>query len=276
MIRNQVPFSVLLSTYYKENPEYLKAALESIWDNQTLKPDEIVIVKDGPLTKELDFIIDSFCKKAPVNIVTLEKNMGLGIALSKGVEACSNDIIARMDSDDISFPDRFEKQIPLMQKNFDVVSAWVIFFENSIRDNTLTKKIPEKHEEIIKLAKKRCPVSHACSIIRKSKVLEAGNYRHYPLYEDYDLWVRMILNNAKFYGLQDFIYWVRIYDAQFERRGGFNYLKTELKAHYEFKRIGFLNFYEFIRNIMVRVFVRLIPSGFRRLIYMFFWKKLMQ
>lgn len=270
---NSLSFSVLLSVYNKEKPAYLKEALNSIWSTQTLKPAEIVIVKDGPLTKELDVEIQSFSQIAPVKIIALEKNMGLGLALAAGIKECSNEIIARMDSDDRSYPDRFEKQIPLMQKGYDVVSSWSIFFENSIDNIIATKQRPENDFAIKKLAKKRAPVSHASSILRKSKVLEAGNYKHLPYYEDYDLWVRMILAEAKFYNLQDYVYYVRGSQDQFGRRGGFSYLKTEIKAHWNFRRIGFLNLFEFIRNIIIRIVVRILPVNLRKDVYLFIWRK---
>lgn len=266
-------FSVLISVYSKEKPEYLKAALESIWFKQTLKPTEIIIVEDGPMTNELSMIIDTFQNVAPAKVVLLKENSGLGVALSHGIMSCANEIIARMDSDDISSHDRFEKQIPLINKGYDVVSSWSLFFEDSIDNIIATKKRPENDCDIKKLAKKRSPVSHAASILRKSKVLEAGNYKHCPLYEDYDLWVRMIMNNAKFYNLQDYVYYIRSSTSQFGRRGGFKYLINELQAQWRFKYIGFINLFEFIRNCIIRIVIRLIPNNFRRKVYLILWQK---
>lgn len=270
-VENNIPFTVLLAVYNKEKPEYLDKALESIWDNQTLRPSEIIIVKDGELTESLNSIIASFIKRAPVKIIQNEKNLGLGRSLAKGVTAASFEIIARMDSDDVSFPDRFEKQLPLMIGN-DVVSSWSMFFENTTDNIIAIKKRPEYHEDIVLLAKKRSPVSHASCFLRRSKILEAGNYRHYPYYEDYDLWVRMILTGAKFYNLQDFVYWVRGSKEQIGRRGGFQYLKTELKAHREFKQSGFINEFEFLRNCIVRIVIRITPVTLRQYIYLLLWK----
>jgi len=272
-VKNNLVFTVLLSVYKREKPEYLDLALKSIWEEQTLKPAEIIIVEDGPLTKELYLVISTFKKRAPVKIIKNEKNLGLGMSLAKGIVASSHEFIARMDSDDISYPDRFEKQIPLMENKLDIVSSWSIFFEDSIHNIIATKKRPEKHEEIVKLAKKRSPVCHASSILRRSKVLEAGNYRYYPLYEDYDLWVRMILRGSKFKNLQDYVYYVRGSHDQFGRRGGIEYLKTEIKAHWNFKKLGFLNMAEFIRNISIRIIIRSLPVRLRRVIYLLIWKK---
>ena len=107
-------FSVLISSYCKDDPAELSVALKSVWDDQSVKPSEIVIVKDGPLTAQLDAVIDGFAESAPVKIVPLPENRGLGRALAIGVEHCSCELIARMDGDDISMPDRFEKQLSFM------------------------------------------------------------------------------------------------------------------------------------------------------------------
>lgn len=266
-------FSVLISTYKKDNPTWLREALNSIF-SQTLLPNEIVLVKDGPLTSDLDHIIDEFSQKHPIfKIVINETNLGLGLALQRGVLACNNELIARMDSDDISYPDRFEKQIPLMQKGYDVVSSWSIFFEGNTDNVIACKKRPEHHHDIKKLAKRKSPICHACSILRKSKVIEAGNYRNRLYYEDYDLWVRMFMTDAVFYNLQDYIYYVRSSKDQFGRRGGLSYLKTEIKVHWDFMKMGFINIYEFARNIFIRVFVRLSPTFLRRSLLLISWKR---
>lgn len=264
-------FSVLLSVYNAENHKYLEAALSSIWDRQLLKPKQIVIVKDGPLTMDLDKVIYDFTLKAPVKLVELKENVGLGLALATGLKHCDFEIVARMDSDDISTSDRFSKQISKISEGYDLVSSWSKFFENNIENIIATKKRPEKHVDIFNLAKKRSPVCHASSVFRKSKVLESGSYRHFPYYEDYDLWVRMLLNNSKFYNLQDYVYLIRGSNSQFGRRGGLKYLITEIRAHYNFFKIGFLNFFELLRNILIRCLIRLQPIFLRRILYLFIW-----
>jgi|SRR5690554_134598 len=271
---SEIEFSVLLSVYSKEEPEYLDQALKSVWVNQTLKPNEIVIVKDGPLTQELELVIDNFAENAPVQIVSIAKNGGLGKALALGVTKCSYEIIARMDSDDISTHDRFEKQIPIFTKDkIDVLSSWSSFFEKDINNTIATKKRPEFDAEIKSFAKKRSPVCHASCILRKSAILKAGNYQHFPLYEDYDLWVRMIMTGAKFYNLQDYVYLIRTSDGQFGRRGGLKYLITEIRAQNKFRKLGFLKWNESAKNIMIRVIVRLSPNFIRKRIYKIIWSR---
>ncbi|GHT61926.1 glycosyl transferase [Bacteroidia bacterium] len=266
-------FSVLISVYFKEKPEYLSLALDSIWDSQTIKPNEIVIVKDGLLTNDLDAIIDSFALKAPVNIVTLEKNVGLGLALAKGIGECSNDIIARMDSDDISKADRFEKQLNKINEGYDLVSCWSAFFEDSIDNIIAIKKRPEHHKDILKLAKRRSPVGHAMSMYKKKSVLDAGNYRDVGFsYEDYNLWVRMLHNDAKFYNIQEPLYYVRSSKEQIGRRGGFGYMVKEIVQFWFFYRLGFYSFYNFMENTLTHSIIRIIPTALRKLFYKKIWQ----
>jgi glycosyltransferase involved in cell wall biosynthesis len=266
-------FSVLLSVYKKENPDYLRQALDSVWDTVTFKPHEIVIVKDGLLTRELDAVIDSFAGKAPVKIVALEKNVGLGVALARGIEECSNEIIARMDSDDISKSDRFEKQLNKINEGYDLVSCWSAFFENSIDSVFATKKRPEFHNEIVQLAKRRSPVGHAMSMYRKNTVLEAGNYQDVGFtYEDYNLWVRMLKNNARFYNIQEPLYYVRSSKEQMGRRGGFRYMINEVGQFWYFYRLGFYSFYNFVENALTHSIIRIIPTSLRKLLYKKIWQ----
>jgi len=265
-------FSVLMSVYYKEKPEYLNEALSSIF-HQTKAPSEIVIVKDGSLTKELDDVIDRFAQKAPVKIILIEKNVGLGLALNEGLKHSSNEIVARMDSDDIIPPDRFEKQLATIEKGYDVVSCWSTLFLGEIDKAIAVKKRPETHEDIVKLAKRRSPVSHAACLYRKSEVLAAGGYQHCEMYEDYHLWVRMILNGSKFYNVQESLYYVRTSQEQVSRRGGMKYLQNEIRTFLEFHKMGFFSFSDLVVNTVIRISVRLLPIKLRSLLLKLVWKK---
>ena len=175
-------FSVLISVYYKEIPRYLDRALQSITDDQILKPNEIVLIKDGPLTKELDEVIGKFKKKYPnlFKIVTLEKNYGLGKALNVGLENCTYELVARMDGDDISKPERFKKQIEIFQKNpkLDIVGSWIDEFIEKGEEITVRsiRKVPETSEEIYQRLKSICAFNHPTVMYRKSKIIEVGSY----------------------------------------------------------------------------------------------------
>lgn len=156
-------FSVLISIYYKESPIYFREALDSVFA-QTLLPAEIVLVKDGPLTPELDAIIEEYAARHPIfKIVTNETNLGLGRALAKGLLACSYEYVARMDTDDLIAPTRFEKEIRKLDEGYDVVGCLSTMFENDISRPLATRARPETHEDIIKLAKKKNATLPCCN-----------------------------------------------------------------------------------------------------------------
>lgn len=264
-------FSLLISVYKKDNPIWLKEAFDCIFA-QTIQPDEIVLVKDGPLTQDLEDIIEDNVKAHPIfKFVINENNLGLGLALRKGVMACKNEIIARMDSDDLMPNDRFEKQFNVLNSDIDVVSCWSLLFENKVDDVVAIKKRPELHSDIVKLAHKRSPVCHAACFMRRSAVIKAGNYIDRQFYEDYNLWVRMILSGATFYNIQEPLYFVRTDVNQLKRRGGFKYLKKELKYLYEFKELGFYSFSDLLRNSFIRIIARLAPPFIRGMIFKKIW-----
>lgn len=266
-----VEFSVLISIYKNEKPEWLHEALDSVFA-QTIQPTEIVLVKDGPLTKELEAVLIEYETQHPIfNFVINETNLGLGLALQKGILACKNEIIARMDTDDIIPIDRFEKQLKKMEEGNDVVSCWSQLFIGEQNNVVAVKTRPEKHEDIVKLAHRRSPVCHAACMLRKSAVLKAGNYTNCPLYEDYHLWIRMIMSDAKFYNIQEVLYFVRTTEDQAKRRSGYKYLKTELAFFKEFYKKGFFTTGDYLKNVMIRTVVRLAPSPIRFLLFKKIW-----
>lgn len=265
------PFSVLISIYKNENPSWFREALDSVFA-QTVQPNEIVLVKDGPLTDELESVLSEFYSKFPIfNFVVNETNLGLGLALQKGVLTCRNEIIARMDTDDIIPPDRFEKQLKKIEEGYDVVSCWSQLFVGDRSNVIAVKTRPEKHEEIVRLAHRRSPVCHAAAFMRKSSVLKAGNYQHRQYYEDYNLWVRMIQNGAKFYNVQEVLYEIRTTEDQLSRRGGWSYLKRELKYMREFYDMGFYTWKDLFINSNIRIAARLMPQKMRSSMFKRIW-----
>ena len=264
-------FSVLISIYKKENPQWLREALDSVFA-QTIQPSEIVMVKDGPLTPELETVLNEYEKRYPIfHFVVNETNLGLGLALQKGVLACSNEIIARMDTDDIIPTCRFEKQLAKIEEGYDVVSCWSQLFMGSFDNVISIKTRPEYHEEIVKLAHRRSPICHAGTVFRKSALLKAGNYLHCKLYEDYHLVARLIMSGAKFYNMQEVLYFVRTTPEQMNRRSGIDYLKTELSFFKEFKKIGFFTTKDYLVNSTMRIVVRLMPNAVRQKVLTKIW-----
>lgn len=262
-------FSVLLSVYYNEHSHYLRQSLDSLF-NQSLQPSEVVLVKDGELTPELDNVIAEYTARyLQLRIVNLKQNQGLGKALNEGLKHCSYDLVARMDTDDIAKPDRFEKQIKAFQKypELDIVGAWIDEFEHNTSNIISTRKLPENHEDIYRFAKKRNPENHPVIMFRKKAVLAAGGYQHFPLFEDYYLWIRMLQNGAKFYNIQESLLYFRSSPAMFKRRGGLKYVTTELRFQNLLMKIQFITYSEYLYNVSVRVITRMMPNSLRAILY---------
>lgn len=267
-------FSVLMSSYCKDKPEELKLALKSIWDDQTLKPSEIVIVKDGPLTSELDAVLDDFASHAPVKFYPLEKNMGLGKALAIGVEACSCEYIARMDGDDISVPDRFEKQVHFLEANPEVSLCGGMIQEfNDTLDHLGGKRIlPETYIEICRFLKRRNPFNHMTVIYRKSAALDAGNYQHVQGNEDYWLWARMLHNGVIAANLSDILVFARTGQNMLERRRGKKLLQADIQMARNLRSIRMISAFEMVQNIVLKSMVRLMPVSLLAIVYKFLRK----
>ncbi|WAF96584.1 glycosyltransferase [Aeromonas sp. BC14] len=261
-------FSVLMSLYHKESPDYLALCLQSL-SEQTLFPNEVLIVFDGPITASLEDTVRQWSARLPINILRLENNVGLGPALNEGLKLCRHEVIFRMDTDDICHPLRFERQIEFLLNNPHVglLSTWVGEFDKESDDVHSIKKIPIHHNEIVAFAKKRNPFNHMAVGYRKSAVLSAGAYQDDYLYEDYALWVRMIKNGVVTANLPDVLVYARTGNGMEFRRGGLAYFLSELKVQYSFYKAGFTNVYELIRNIAIRLPVRFVPGKFRKYIY---------
>ncbi|MCG6191230.1 glycosyltransferase [Maribellus maritimus] len=262
-------FSVLLSVYSKEKPEYLEKALQSIWDNQTVRPAEIVLVKDGPLTKGLEDLINSHLNDKPLKIIPLKNNVGLGRALAIGLEHCSYEIVARMDADDIAAKDRFKKQLEYFEYFPDTALLSSDIAEFDV-DPSLIKSIrslPKTHDKIIQFAKRRNPMNHMAVMFRKSAVIEAGNYQAFQGYEDYYLWVRMLQKGFRSANLDENLIYARVGNNMISRRQGLHFFKEELRLQKEFLNIHMINHFEYLRNIILRAFPRLMPVFVLKIIY---------
>ena len=269
-------YTVLMSVYYKDKADWLKYSIESML-NQTIYPSEIVIVEDGKLTKELEDIILKYEKDNPqlFRIIRLEKNSGLGVALSIGIKECKSEYIARMDSDDFSCPERIEKQFKMFEKYPDLglVGTNVEEFERNIKDIKSHVILPEKHEEIYKFSKKRCPFRHPTLLYKKSEVLNAGNYREFYLCEDYDLYVRMLRNKCKCYNIQEPLVYMRIGKDFYKRRGGIKYMKTILKFKNEQFKNGYFSLWDYLKSTIPHIIVCLMPNSLRDYVYRNFLRK---
>ncbi|MGL4990795.1 MAG: glycosyltransferase [Sarcina sp.] len=262
-------FSVLMSVYYKESPEFLEAAIESVL-NQTVMPSEIVCVKDGKLTPELEEVLDNFDNsyKNMFKFIGFDENQGLGTALKNGVEACSYEIIARMDTDDIAVNNRFEKELKMMkEQNLDIVGSNILEFDGDIKNIISERIVPKTLESIKKYAKKRNPFNHMTVMYKKTAVLKAGNYKDFLWFEDYNLWVRMILSGSKMYNIQENLVYARAGINMFERRGGVEYIKREYKMQKAMLDMNFITNIRFVSNVIIRSIVRIMPNSLRGFVY---------
>jgi glycosyltransferase involved in cell wall biosynthesis len=262
-------FSVLLSVYYKENPSYLQLALDGVI-NQSYPPTEIVLVKDGHLTPELDNIIEIYKTSYPIlRIITLPENIGLGPALNEGLKHCSYEYIARTDTDDICKYDRFEKQLKIFEQNpqIDVISAWVDEFYDSIDKIINIRKLPQTHDEIKKYAKSRNPINHSVVMYKKSKVMECKGYESIELLEDYILWMKMLQKGFIFYNIQESLLSFRSNRGMYKRRGGLKYAIAECKLEWIFYTRNMISLPIMLKNIFIRFGIRIMPSNLRQMIY---------
>ena len=220
-------FTVLLSVYKKEKPEYLKQSLESVF-SQTIRASQVVLVEDGPLTPALNSIIKDYRSKYhEFEVVPLSVNRGLGLALAEGIKHCKYDIVARMDTDDIARRDRFEIQLKQFEKNpqLDICGSHVTEFEDT-PDNIVTKRlVPLTDEECKKYQRRRDAFNHMTVMYKRSAVLKAGNYIDWFWNEDYYLWIRMLQNGTKGYNLQIPLLWMRAGSDLYKRRSGLKYFR---------------------------------------------------
>ena len=264
-------FSVLMSVYKKERPEYLREAVESVFA-QSLVPDEVVLMEDGPLTEELYQMIGMLEKQYPtLKVCPLKENVQLGRALAEGVEMCTNELIARMDSDDVSEKTRCEKQLAAFEKDskLEMVGSFEAEFIGE-KDNIVSvHRVPETHNEITKFMRRRCAILHPTVMYKKSAVIRTGNYHSVPLYEDYDLFARMVLEyNVRSYNIQENLYYIRTSEDFFKRRGGLKYARTVLNFKWNQHKKGYMSLTDFCISGLGQAFVCVLPNTLRKAVYL--------
>ena len=268
-------FSVLMAVYKKEQPLFFKEALRSVFE-QSLIPNEVVLVKDGPLTEELEqIIVDFSSKNEQLKVITLEKNQGLGEALRIGLNACSFDLVARMDSDDICKPYRFEKQIAFLKehKEITIVGSWIEEFSDCKEEIEAIRELPQEDKQLKIFMKWRNPFNHMTVMFRKKDILAIGGYQPFYLLEDYYLWNRLANANYYFANIGESLLWARGGYTMLERRGGWKYVVSESKLLKFMYRSGRINIVEFGANLMMKSIIRLIGKHLRHTIYTFFLRK---
>ena len=263
-------FTVLMSLYIKEKAAYARVCFDSLLA-QTAQADEWVIVEDGPLNQELYLLLEEYQNKYPnlIKRVRLQKNQGLGIALRTGILHCSNELIARMDTDDIARCDRFEKQLEEFNKhpNLDICGSHIYEFDGDITNVIARRTVPLDDIAIKKYQKRRDAFNHMTVMYKKSAVLKAGNYQHAMLMEDSLLWVNMILNGSSCVNIDDYLVYARTGKDMFERRGGWSYFKKYRSGKKRILETGYISYLDYLVAIYSQIVIALAPNFLRRFIY---------
>ncbi len=264
-------YSVLMSVYAKEKPEYLEAAMNSMWE-QTVKTDDFVLVCDGPLTENLEKTIEKMQHDHPddLNVIRLEQNSGLGNALNAGLKHCRNELVARMDSDDISKMDRCERQLEIFTSypDIDICSGTVIEFVDNTENIIGKRELPTKNEDIVIFSKKRNPFNHPAVMFRKRAVEDAGDYlEKYHLFEDYYLWVRMFMNGSKAVNIKEPLLYMRTPIDLYMRRGGKDYAVNMLRFHTWMKSEQWISLGHYLTGAIPHALACVLPNKVRCYIY---------
>lgn len=260
-------FSVAMSVYRNDKPNDFDRALESITKLQTVKPTEIVLVVDGPIGEELNAVVEKYEKAYPFfKVIRLAENGGLGNALKIAIENAGYELIARMDSDDIALPNRFEEQLKIFEQrpDLDIVGGDISEFIGDEDNIVAHRRVPVTDADIKQYIKVRCPFNHMTVMYKKDAVIKAGGYLDLFWNEDYYLWIRMQLNGAKFANTGTTLVNVRTGADMYARRGGKRYFQSEKylqKYMLEHKMIGYTTY---ISNVTKRWIVqRCLPNGIR-------------
>jgi glycosyltransferase involved in cell wall biosynthesis len=264
-----LPFSLLMSVYAGDVPEYLERAFASSVDEQLRRPAEVVLVQDGPVPPDLADCLDRVCAGSPVPVtrVVLTENGGLARALEAGLAACTHDVVARMDADDVSLPERFAEQLPVIEAGADLVGSALLEFGRDEDDVVGVRTPPTSAELIARTARLHDPFNHPTVVYRRSAVRAAGGYEHLPLMEDYWLFARMIAGGARVANTVEPLVKYRVGAGAYTRRGGGQLLRAELTLQARFLRCGFVSRPEFVRNLALRGPYRLVPPGLRKRAY---------
>ncbi|MEV1129893.1 glycosyltransferase [Agromyces sp. NPDC049794] len=263
------PFTLLMPVYRGDDPAHFSKAFTSSVTGQTRRPDQVVLVQDGPVGDDLSSAIDAAVSSSPVPVVhhRIKDNVGLARALTEGLARSDHDIIARMDADDISLPDRFAKQVPLIEAGLDLVGTGMLEFLDDV-GSIVGRRVPRVDPaEIARYARFHDPFSHPTVVYRRRAVERAGGYQALGLMEDYWLFARMIDSGAAVGNLADPLVMYRVGAGAYARRGGRAQWRSELALQRELRRIRFTTRGEFLRNVCVRGLYRFVPEPIRKVAY---------
>ncbi|GMO37744.1 MAG: glycosyltransferase [Termitinemataceae bacterium] len=271
----ETKYSVLMPLWYKEKPEFLKASIESM-TKQTMPPAEFVLVRDHEIPHDLLNVIEESTADIPVKYIDAYElfGQGLGAILARGVENCSYELIARMDSDDIAFPDRCEKQLKVFMENpqLAIVGGTIAEFSDTIEQIISYRVLPENHNDIVRFAKLRCPFNHPTVMYRKEVILEIGNYHVLSRCEDYDLWFRILCAGREGFNIANPILYYRGGLSMLKRRDSL-YIHQYILLKKRMKEASFINWIQFIISVYIQQFSYYLPYFIQKIIYMYLLRK---
>ena len=270
-------FSVLISIYSKEQPVHFNECMESIWDKQSLRPTEIILVEDGPLTEELYNVIELWKSKlgSVLQVTSLKQNLGTGKAKNIGLSQCQFEIVCIVDTDDISDSNRFKKQIEFLEKNKNtsIVGGQIIEFIDDKDNSTGVRQVPVSHEELVQYAKSRSPFNNMTIAYRKSAILDAGGYQHHLWMEDYNLFLRLIAKGYRLHNLSEVLVYARTDNGMHGRRKGLQYIKSEKQLLDLKKKLKLQSPLYANMLFLARASFRLLPANLLGKIYNTFLRK---
>lgn len=265
-----------MSVYKNDNPNDFIIAVRSIY-NQTIKPNEIILVVDGPIGPELKNVIKLLEQEIScLKVIWLSTNQGHAIARQTSLDYASNELIAVMDADDISIPNRFEKQLKIFKEHpeISVVGGIIYEFINSIDNIVGSRVCPENDTAIKQYLKSRCPMNLVTVMFKKSDIMSVGGYIDWYCEEDYYLWIRLALAGYKFYNIQDNLVNVRVGEEMYQRRGGWRYFTSEAKLQKYMLNHNLIPISQYIYNITIRFVVQVIlPNKLRGWVFQKFARK---
>lgn len=269
-------YSVLMSVYAKEKPEFLRESMMSMYE-QTVPTDDFVLVCDGPLNDELDKVIDEMQEKfgKVLHVVRLSENRGLGYALNAGVKECKNELIARMDSDDVAVKDRCERELKIFEEKPEmvIVGGYVGEFENEPENIKTIRKVPEDTKQMLGFVKKRNPLNHPTVMFKKQEVIDAGNYQNVRFCQDYFLWVELLSKGCECYNIQDVIVYMREDEGTFRRRSGKKYYEIQKKLAKKMREKKMMSTLEYQKYVTVRLCSAFAPNWMRQALFVKFMRE---
>lgn len=270
-VRLPADFSLLIPVYRGDAARFVRRAVESNTSGQTRAPAQVVIVRDGPVPQDIAAELDRITAECsvPVVRVDLPHPSGLTAALNAGLRRCAHDVVARADADDVSYPDRFERQLPLIEDGADLVGASMHEIGEDENHPLALRHAPVGRAEIERVGQRRNPISHPSVVFRRSAVTAVGGYEHVPMAEDYWLWARMIHAGADVRNVAEPLVGYRVSAGSYERRGGFRVFLAELTLQRKLRKLGYVGFIQWMTNVIVRGGYRFVPLRVRETAYRF-------